>query len=217
MLTVLGLSILAGGLFAAADPYRQTRQFREVVACEHSVGNCFTREQSSIVDRRTWVTTNTDSDGHTTTTTHYEITWRRADGSRESREVMPNFYEKARPGEPAVLRIWRQEVVAVEVRGGTKWFLPAPGRLLGFWLFVAYFGFGVLLRGLLVSRRPGWVTLIFGSIGWLLLGSGPVLVTTAALAYGLSMEAILDDLVFGVFAAVVGGIFLINSFEFEKW
>jgi hypothetical protein len=74
----LGLGVLMAALAGAADPYRQTREFREVVACGRGVGECFGSEAGSIVGRRTYTTTSTttytDSNGqtHTSTTTTNE-------------------------------------------------------------------------------------------------------------------------------------------------
>jgi hypothetical protein len=80
-LVALGLALLAAAFAGAADPYRQTRAFSEVMACDQGAGNCFGTEPGFVVGRRTYTTdtTHTDANGMTSTTatTHYEITWHR--------------------------------------------------------------------------------------------------------------------------------------------
>ena len=213
VMVLLGVSVMVGALVAAVEPYRQTRQFREVVACEENVGGCFVREQGSIAGRRTYTTTHTDSEGHTSTTRHYEVTWQRADGSRESREVPSGFYAKVRAGQPATLRVWRQEVVAVEAAGAREWFLPTPAGLFVVWLFVAHFGLGLLVRGLLAARRRGPSLFFFYVLGWLVMGSGPILAGADVLALGLSAGLDLGELVAYALLTVVGGLFVRGSFE----
>jgi hypothetical protein len=82
---VIGLAVLWGALEGAAEPYRQTLEFRRVATCDGTVGGCLDREPGSIADRRTYTSTSTDSNGgSSTTTTHYEVVWRRSDGSAET-------------------------------------------------------------------------------------------------------------------------------------
>ncbi|MCX4460447.1 hypothetical protein OG585_51550 (plasmid) [Streptomyces sp. NBC_01340] len=63
-----------------------------------------------------------------------------------------SFYSKAKEGQSATLRLWRDEVVGVEVMGDAQWFLPKSGAALNAWLYLAFFGLGVLLWGLLFGR-----------------------------------------------------------------
>lgn len=148
-LVALGLAALVAGTAGAAGPYREIRGFRAVVACDRATHDCFAREQVAVGARRTYTTrtTTTDSDGHqgTTTTTHHELTLQRADGSREAREVSWSVYDKAVEGQPAILRLWRGDVVGVEVTGAQQWFQPRAGRQLSYWLYLASVGLGVLL------------------------------------------------------------------------
>ncbi|WP_406289418.1 hypothetical protein [Embleya sp. NBC_00896] len=186
-------------LVGAADPYRQTREFRATVKCERG-DDCFGSEAGSIAGRRTYTTTSTDSEGYTTTTTHYEVTWQRADGSRQGREVSGNFYRKAQEGEPVTLRLWRDEVVGVEVMGTAEWFLPKSATMLVFWLYLAYFGLGVLLWGMLFGWWDGFFMLCFRTVSWMFTSAVPVQIATDALAYGLNTEsAPIGAIVFGVF------------------
>jgi len=180
---VFGLGVLAVGVAGSADPYHEVRRFRGVVACERSVGDCFAREQGSIVDRDTYTTTHTDSDGNTSITTHYEVTWRRADGSRETREVSKGFYDKARPGRPVTLSLWCGEVVKAEVEGSTEWFLPSPGKRLILWLAVAYTGLGIVLWGLVAWENSSSSFFEFICY-WAVSGFFLIYSVTEFLAYG---------------------------------
>lgn len=219
---VLGLGVLVAGLVGGTDSYRQTREFREVVACERGGGDCFGNEAGSIVGRRTYTTTSTttytDANGHThtstTTTTHYEVTWRRADSSRQTRDVSASFYSKAKKGQPATLRLWRGEVVGVEVAGDAQWYLPESAATLSAWFYLAFFGLGVLLWGLLFGWWDGFFMLAFRTFAWMFLGLLPVGMVTDALAYGLSTGAnLVLELVFALFFAGVAGSLLLGSLD----
>lgn len=160
------------------------------MGCEERAGNCLSGEPGFITSRRTYTTTTTtqtDSTGTptTTTTTHYQVTWQRTDGSRQTHEVSAKFYDKAREGQPATLRLWRNEIVGVEVTDATEWFLPRSGSTLGYWLFAAFLGLGILLWGLLFGWWDGWFILAYRTFVWMFMGIAPVGMTTYALAYGL--------------------------------
>jgi hypothetical protein len=218
----LGLGVLVAALAGATDPYRQTREFREVVACERAASDCFGSEAGSVVDRRTYTTTSTttytDGNGHTytstTTTTHYEVTWQRADGSREARNVSLRFYAKAKEGQPAALRIWHGEVVGVEVMGEAHWFLPKSGAVLNGWLYLAFFGLGVLLWGVLFGWWDGLFMLAFRTFAWMFIGFLPVGMTTDALAYGLATGAdLVIEIAFALFFTGIAGGMLFGSLD----
>ncbi|MET7330387.1 hypothetical protein [Nonomuraea sp. NPDC005650] len=224
IVVALGLGVLAAALVGAAGPYRQTREFRETVACDRSVGDCFGSEAGSIAGRRTYTTTSTttytDASGQThsdtTTTTHYEVTWQRANGSRQARDVSSSFYTKAKEGQPATLRLWRGEVVGVEVMGDAQWFLPESGATLNGWLYLAYFGLGVLLWGLLFGWWDGFFMLAFRTFAWMFMSFLPVGLVTDALAYGLDMGAGLAvEIVFILFFTGIGASLLIGSLD--RW
>lgn len=216
----LGLGVLVVALVGAAGPYRQTREFREVVACDRSVGDCFGNEAGSTVGRRTYTTTSTttstDANGQThtstTTTTHYEVTWQRANGARQTRDVSSSFYAKAKQGQPATLRLWHDEVVGVEVMGGEQWFLPKSGTTLGGWLYLAFFGLGVLLWGLLFGWWDGLFMLAFRTFAWMFMSFMPVDITTDALAYGLPTGTdLVVQIVFALFFTGIAGGLLLGS------
>jgi len=216
VLVAIGFGLLVTALAGTVEPYRETREFRQVSACEQSVGDCFDDEQGSIVGKRTYTTTSssTDANGITTTTTtrHYEVTWQRADGSRTTREVRSTFYRKAEEGQPATMRLLRGEVVGVEVAGGSQWFLPESGSALGHWLYLAFFSLGVLLWGLLFGWWDGIFMLAFRTFAWMFLSFMPVTTTTNALAYGLDTGGgLIGQVLFGVVATLIAGTMVVSS------
>ena len=185
-MAALGLIALAVGLTGAAGPYQQTQEFRAAVQCDRGPDHCFGDEPGSVVSRRTYTTTSTstgaDDHSSTTTTTHYEVTWQRADGERQYRDVSTDFYDKAEPGQPARLRIWRGEVVGLEVMGATQWFLPESGQTLTYWLYLAHLGLGVLLWGLIFGWWDGFFMLAFRLFCWMFLSIVPISLAADALA-----------------------------------
>ncbi|MEU6711044.1 hypothetical protein ABZ897_06145 [Nonomuraea sp. NPDC046802] len=223
IVVALALGVLVAALAGAADPYRQTREFREVVACERASGDCFDKEPVTIVDLSTYTTTSTtttmqtDVNGNThmstttTTDTHHMVTWQRADGSQQSRDMTSTFYSKAKKGEPAALRFYRGELVGVEVTGGAEWFLPYSGAHLALWLFLAYFGLGILLWGLF-----GWwdefFLLVSHTFSWMFMGAPLLLMTTYALAYGLATGAeLVIQIGIVLLFSVPGAVMLVSS------
>ncbi|MGW0942509.1 hypothetical protein ACWD4O_08100 [Streptomyces sp. NPDC002623] len=215
-MVVLGVAVLVVALSGAADPYRQIREFRGVVACERDAGDCFDGEAGSVVGRRTYTTTTTHTDAnggtYTDTTTHYEVTWQRADGSREARNVSSGFHDKAEKGKPVTLRLWHGEVVGVEVAGGSQWFLPKSGGTLNTRLYVAHFGLGLLLWGLLLGWWDGFFMLVFRTFAWMFMSFMPVRMATHALAYGLDTGfGLVVEVVMGLVFTGVAGFLLIGS------
>jgi hypothetical protein len=215
-----GLAVLVVSLIAAVGPYRQTTEFREMMACERSGGGCFGAEGGTIADRRTYTTTetttHTDADGRTRTSTrtitHHEITWQRADGTRQARDVDARFYAKAEEGRPATLRLWRGEVVGVEVAGGAAWFPPEVKGSLAYWLYLAFIGLGVLLWGLLPVRWDGVLMLAYRAFCWTAMGFLPVHMAADALAGNLGTGlALTAEIVGCLLIAAITGTMLVRS------
>ncbi|WP_242907287.1 hypothetical protein [Actinomadura terrae] len=179
--------------------------------------DCFDEEATTIVDRRTYTTSSTDADGNTTQTTHYELTWRRANGSRQAHDVSWSFYDKAREGDPARLRLWRDEVVGVEMMGREAWFLPGSGRTLAAWMFLALFGLGVLLWGLLFGWWDGFFMLAFRAFCWMFMGILPIAFGAGISAFGLDSGSELAVLagVTLLFSGIAGWM-LFSTFK-ERW
>lgn len=171
----IGLAVLGGGLSGAAEPYRQTVEFRRITACDGTAGGCPEREPGSVVDVRTWTGTSTGSNGGSHTETHYEVTWRRSDGSTQTRGVSRGFYAAARQGEPATLRLQSGQVVGVEVAGAAEWWFPQGGAHLVLWLMLVSLGVGITLWALLPDDGDGMHSML-RALAWLglatLLASG---------------------------------------------
>ncbi|MEU9832010.1 hypothetical protein AB0D67_10780 [Streptosporangium sp. NPDC048047] len=220
IVVLLGLGVVVAALAAAGGPYRQTRAFREVVACEERGGACFAREPVSIVGRRTYTTTTTHTNGDgttsTDTTTHFEVTWQRAGGSRQSRDVSPGLYEKAKEGQPATLRLWRGEVVGVDASGETARFAPEASGTLGNWLILAFLGLGILLWGLLFGWWDGFFMLFWRAFVWTFMSIVPVQMATGVLAYGMDTGAalVVDIVVCALFVGIPAWM-LLGSFD--RW
>ncbi|MGW6725685.1 hypothetical protein ACWF9G_07250 [Nocardia sp. NPDC055029] len=217
------MSVIVFALTAAIDPYRQTRQFHHALRCEQTGGTCFTQESVSISERRTYETTSTTtgSDGTTSTTrtTHYELTWQRGDGSRQSHEVSWDLYDRSRAGLPASLQVWRGQVVGITVDGRTDTFSPSETDLLGLWLWLAFIGLGIALWGLL-GWWDGWFFLYYRAFAWSFVGFVPFcFLVPGVLSYGAEFSVeFLVTVVFAGFFTVVGAILLAGSLSFrDRW
>ncbi len=215
LLVLLGLGVTVLGIVRAAGPFHDVREFRTLVDCERRA-ECFDRAPGTIVGRDTYTTTSTDGDGHTTTSTHYEVTWEDAGGRRSTKDVSNAFYRAVREGTPAELRLWRGDVVGLKVDGGEQWFLPSVGYALAGWLFLAAMGFGVLAWGLLFGWWDGWFHLCFRLFCWVfftvvLLGSA-----VGVLAYGFdSGWALVRDVLGFLFVFGVASAMLLGSLD--RW
>ncbi|MGW5922125.1 hypothetical protein ACWFPY_24305 [Nocardia fluminea] len=192
LLALAGLAVVVIGLIGAVFPAQETLRFQQAVRCERGGGGCLDREIVTISDRRTWEVTSTsggggDSPSSTTTDTYYEITWRRADGSHESEDVESFIFDLAHEGQPATLRRWHGEVVAVEVASRTEWFLPNSAGLLGLELWVVFFGGGILLWGL-YGWWDGFFFLAYRAGCWAMAGIAPAAGLTHILAYGVDIS-----------------------------
>lgn len=115
------------------------------------------RSVSGVVTKRLPTTTGSDGTTSTTRTTHYELTWQRGDGSRQSHEVSWDLYDRSREGVQASLQLWRGQVVGITVDGRTDTFSPSEADLLGLWLWPAFIGLGIALWGLL-RWWDGWLS-----------------------------------------------------------
>ncbi|GAA4262845.1 hypothetical protein [Dactylosporangium darangshiense] len=216
IVAALGLGLLVAALVVANGPYRQTREFRRVAACQAGGTECFAGEPGTIRGRDEYTTTDSNSNGSTSTTTHYEVTWEESGGGRQTREVSWDLYRHAEDGAPATLRRWRGEVVALETGGTTEWFVPRAGQMLWLWLILAWFGLGVTLWGLLFGWWDGFFFLGYRTFCWMFVSLVPVAMTVDALAYGLHVGAIfVGELLFGIFATAIGGWMLVSTLK--RW
>jgi hypothetical protein len=170
---LLGLALLAVGLYAASGPFERSRDFRQSMECEERGGGCFGREPAPVVGRRSYTTTSTYTDPqggqYANDVTHYELTWQRAGAGRTVRDVSPEVYDRTSEGGQVDLRTWRGEVVGVEVPGAVHWFLPAAGRSLVSWFWVAWFGLGAVLWALLFGWWDRWYLVGLRLLVWAFL------------------------------------------------
>jgi hypothetical protein len=213
----IGLVILVTGLAFAASPFRDAHGFHRAIGCETT---CFASEDGHILSKRTYTTTRTYTDGNgngitqTETTTHWELSWERPGGRRESRDVSATVYDHAEPNAPARLRTWHGAVIGIEVMGATQWFLPPSGESLGGWLSVTWFGLGVLLWGLVIGYWDGLFMLAFRTMGWMFIAIMPIQGLTRALTYGLPSGGDLAwSLVFGVFFTGIAVSIVLSSLD----
>lgn len=189
LVVLAGLAVIVGALAGAVGPYRQTRQFHHVAQCEQAEGaDCFDSEIVSLAGRNTWETTDSSTNGTGGTETYYEITWQRRDGSRQTHDVKKSIYDVASSGQQATLRLWRDEAVGVTVADQTDWFLPNTTVLMGFYMFAAHLGLGILLWGLLFGWWDGFGSLALRVIAWWTIGVLPIYELTHALAYGVDTD-----------------------------
>lgn len=201
---VAGVAVVGVALSWAVEPYQQTQEFRQQVGCDRNAPGCFGSEPGLIASRRTY-TTSHYHDGHQSgETTHYEITWQRADGSQQSQDVSRGLYIKAAEGQPAILRTWRGEVVGVEVMGGAQWFQPQPSRSLAGWLHLAWFGLGVAVWGWALGWWDGLFMFAWRTGVWMFISLVPVSLTTEILAYGWPNDPIATIVVVLFFVGVPG-------------
>jgi hypothetical protein len=215
LLVLIGLGVTVFGIVRAVGPFHDLREFRAVVECDRRA-DCFGREPGTIVARDSYTTTNTDSEGHTTTSVHYEVTWERADGRRSTRDVSKDFHAAVRAGMPAELRTWRGAVVGLEVDGGEQWFKPSVGYALGGWLFLAAMGFGILVWGLAFGFWDGWFHLFFRLFCWVFLVLLLAGATTGVLAYGFASGwTLVRDVVGFLFVFGIASAMLLGSLD--RW
>jgi hypothetical protein len=213
ILVVLGLGVMGFGIVRAVGPFHDVREFRAVVDCDRRT-DCFGREPGTIVARRTYTTSTTDSDGHTTTTTHYEVTWERGDGRRDTRDVSRKFYGVAHEGTPVELRTWRDAVIGLDVGGREQWFLPSVGYAFGGWLFLAAMGFGVMVWGLFFGFWDGWFHLFFRLFSYMFFLMVVLGATVVVLAYGFASGwELVRNVVGFLFAFGIASAMLLGSLD----
>lgn len=204
-----GLAALVVSLAATVEPYRQTVEFHEVMFCEERDGGCFASEATTIAGRRMY----TSGTSYKYKTNHYEVTWRRADGTRQTREVDAALYDEAQVGRQATLRLWHGEVVGLEIPGGGKWwFSPRAKDWLSALLHMAFIGLGVLLYSLLYGQWIGWRPLGYRLLCWAVIGYLPVRLATEALTGSVrSSRSLTIETAAALLIAVILGRALINS------
>jgi len=106
--------------------------------------------------------------------------------------VPSSFYRKAEAGQPATLRLWREEVVGVEVTVARSGSCRSPAKRSATGWAWPFFGLGVLLWGLLFGW-DGFFMLAFRTLAWMFMSFVPLSMTTDALAYGLDTGVVSSE------------------------
>ncbi|MFF0198880.1 hypothetical protein ACFYT5_38875 [Streptomyces anulatus] len=193
---LLGLLVIWTGVQLVGDPYRQTVEFRRAEACPSGSpegSDCIGRETGRVVRKRTYTTTTTTHDGATGTTsthtsTHRELSLRRALGQIETHDTSIGLYNAARRGSRADLDIWHGEVVGIAVRGHRDQLSPSSAGSLLWTLLVAWAGAGLVLWSALGDGRLrglfGWGGM--RAFAWLFLGIWTLWPTSEIVAHGAS-------------------------------
>jgi hypothetical protein len=199
-----GVAAIVCAIVASVAPYRDTMAFRHAQLCSggvptpaSSAHDCIAREIGSVTGRHTRVETTSDESG-TTTHTHYEVTYRRASGTQETKEVVSSVYGAAKSGEEADLQTWRGDVVWITVAGQSDGFDPSREGVLTDTAVLAWIGLGLLLWFLL---GDGTLRHLFGNsgfrpLGWAFIGYWTVTIVHQVLTYEMDTS---DYVFIGVF------------------
>lgn len=210
---VIGLVLLTIGIVGAVEPFRQTREFRAVVACEERSGDCLNHETDLIVDRRM----STAWGGEHPDTRNQVVVQR--PGGMQYREILERFNTNATPNQSADLWFWRGELVGIEMPADAEWFLPESSKQLIWWLILAALGLGILLWGLFFGWWDGW-GMAFWRIGsWALAWLALLEMATRLASYGPTFQRG-DTIVTvsgGILATAVGFGMVVISLRRQHW
>jgi hypothetical protein len=116
------------------------------------------------------------------------VTYRRASGTRESKDVVSSVYEAAAAGERADLETWRGTVVRIAVAGRSDGFDPPAEEALMENALLAWAGLGLLVWFLL---GDGTLRHLFGScglraVGWIASGFWTAVAVRFVMTYELT-------------------------------
>ncbi|MEU1088424.1 hypothetical protein ABZ401_16625 [Streptomyces sp. NPDC005892] len=191
------LVVLAAGwgafLFGqqVADGYTATEEYRNAPVCAagsaggSAVGHadageeCVRREAGTVLGRRTGEhctydgTSGDAGSGTTTCSTYYDVQVERP-GHTDWLSVGPGAYDEAEKGDRAEVRLWRGEIVGLEVPGHTETYAPSSQsgvfwRLAAGCLILLVGGWGVVsgrLSSLFAFHSFGLLFVAFGT-AWL--------------------------------------------------
>ncbi|MGW0854252.1 hypothetical protein [Streptomyces sp. NPDC002690] len=183
-----------------ADGYTATMEYRDAPLCAVGSGpesandgggkggdECVRREAGSAIDRRTGEECTTDGSdaGVTTCTTYYDIEVERP-GHTDWLGVDEETYDEITTGDPAEVRLWRDNVVGLVVLGRSHSYPPPSESGAHPWLAAGCLALALgawavasgRLSALFAFPNFGLLFVAFG-IGWLgsmaLFGGHPVL------------------------------------------
>jgi hypothetical protein len=116
LLLVVALAGVAASARWTVQGFEVWGEYRAARPCPANQGyDCLSREAARVAGKHVEVSTTTDGDGHSNTTYHPQVTFRRVSGDTESFSVDNDFYRVSDKGDPAGLTLWRGQVVKVEV------------------------------------------------------------------------------------------------------
>jgi hypothetical protein len=189
-----GVAAIVCAVLWSVGPYQDTMAYRHAYLCSGGVPTpasaahgCVARETGTVTGRHSYVETTSDESG-TSKHTHYQVTYRRASGATETREVVASVYNVATSGERADLDTWRGAVVWITVAGQGDGFDPPTEGVLTNTAVLAWTGLGLLLWFLLGN---GTLRQLFGNFGlrplaWIGFGYSTAVMVHYALTYVLS-------------------------------
>lgn len=184
-----GLAALVCAVVWSVAPCRDIVAFRRAHLCGGDVPTpapaahgCLAREIGTVTGRHAHTESTSDESG-TSTHTYLRVTYRRASGARETREVTSSVYGVAASGVRADLATWRGAVVWITVAGRSDRFDPPAEDTLKYTALLGWTGLGLLVWFLL---GDGTVRHLFGNLGlrpagW--LGFGAVTGVAVYVAY----------------------------------
>jgi hypothetical protein len=218
---LVGVAAIVCAVLWSVQPYRDTMAFRHAHLCSgavptppSAVHDCVAREIGSVTGRHSYVETTSDESG-TSKETHYEVTYRRASGATETKEVVASVYNVAKSGERADLETWRGAVVWITVAGQSDGFDPPTEGVLTNTAVLAWTGLGLLLWFLLGN---GTLRHLFGNfglrpIGWINFGYWTAVMVHFALTYELSMADYVVGPLLWLLFLVIGAYAVFGDFS----
>ncbi|MDJ0385960.1 hypothetical protein [Streptomyces sp. G-G2] len=200
-----GLVVLAaafGALLPAKsvlDGHRSTVAYRQAPVCADD--GCVQAAAGEVRDRDTGerctstATSAGGASGGESCSTSYSlrIVW---PGGSQWLEVGPEAYAEARTGERAQLRIWKGQVVGLDVLGHSRAYPPASQTDLGPPLILVWLAFGV----------AGWAVLSGRAVTLLPLGFAGLMGSIVIQMVGADIFMWSPPVFFGALAALAGGV-----------
>ncbi|MFE9454871.1 hypothetical protein [Streptomyces sp. NPDC006739] len=178
-----GVGAVVWGALLWVGPWEDTTAFRHASLCAPGVPapaaaahGCVARETGTVTGRHTTVEETSD-EGGSSRTTLYWVTFRRASGATQTRQVVRSLYDVARTGDRAELETWEDSPVWITVSGQSDGFDPPREKGLMFSAVVVWVGLGLItgflcsdgtvrgLLGLFGERAAGW-TAVGGYTVW---------------------------------------------------
>ena len=168
---VLMLAVAVAGLFLCVDRVETHRpdilMYRNAALCPagtswETADDCVARVTGEVVDKDTWESCTTDSNGMHSCTTHYDLDVRFGRRTK-TLGIERSTYRAADRGDPADLRLWRGQVVRMVAQGHVETYLTSDEWAFAGWLLLAW----ALLAAALLALLGLWLYPLLW--GWLVL------------------------------------------------